>query len=343
MSIIAGLRDYTIGTDISTYGHWLFLNAKEKLGVINFVKSHQEIDVLYSCFVYIIAQIFTYEHWLYFFTGLWIYGFTLAGIKKYEKYASVSWIWVCYLFLLYGDTLNAMRQCMAMALCIWAFQYVLERKYVKYVFCILIACLFHITAIVYMGIFVVYELIKRKNSLVIKGSLLLGLSIVLFSYNKVLLLLIKLGFFNEKFERYLTVNVKWTSVNPILIRIPFLFLILLFYHIFLEKINIQKEKEKNNIIKSQEVFGSFLLIMAIIEIMTAEMRSVNVTLYRISLYFCMFRCIAIGRVVNVVNRNNKKIIKIVIIALLIVIWIYQNVVQRNNEIYPYKSIILNIR
>ena len=341
VSIMAGVRDYTIGTDISTYGHWLFLEARKKTGLYNFVMHHREIDILYSCFVYIVAQFFKSEHWLYFYTGVWIYGFALAGIIQYKKYASVSWIWVCYLLLLYGDTLNAMRQCMAMSLGIWAFHFVIEKKYVKYVFTVMISCLFHIKAVVFFGIWLIYEIIKKKNNFIVKCGIVIGLIFTLLIYNKILVILINWGLFNEKFERYLTTDLSLTSINPILIRIPFLIIILIFYHLFLlERKNI-KGHEKNNI-ELERIIGSFIILMIFFEIIIAEMRSVNVTLYRISLYFCMFRCIAMGRVVKVINNNNRLIVKISILLLLGIIWVYQNVYQGNNDIYPFTSQILGI-
>ena len=115
-AILAGIRDYTIGTDIATYGHWLFIGAKQASNPLKFAFSNTSIDFLYSILVYSTAHLFSSEHWLYFFTGLLIYGFTMAGIYRYRKIISISIAWVCFLFLFYGDTLNAMRQCIAMSI-----------------------------------------------------------------------------------------------------------------------------------------------------------------------------------------------------------------------------------
>lgn len=84
-SVLAGIRDYTIGTDIATYGHWLFIAAQNAKNPITFALSKTSIDFLYSVFVYCTAHIFQAEHWLYFFTGALIYGFTIAGLYRYRK------------------------------------------------------------------------------------------------------------------------------------------------------------------------------------------------------------------------------------------------------------------
>lgn len=53
-SVLAGIRDYTIGTDIATYGHWLFIAAQNAKNPITFALSKTSIDFLYS--VLFIAQ-----------------------------------------------------------------------------------------------------------------------------------------------------------------------------------------------------------------------------------------------------------------------------------------------
>lgn len=97
-ALLAGIRDYTIGTDIATYGHWLFIGAKQAPNPLKFAFSNTSIDFLYSILVYSTAHLFSSEHWLYFFTGLLIYGFTMAGIYRYRKIISISIAWVCFLF-----------------------------------------------------------------------------------------------------------------------------------------------------------------------------------------------------------------------------------------------------
>lgn len=47
-SVLAGIRDYTIGTDIATYGHWLFIAAQNAKNPITFALSKTSIDFLYA-------------------------------------------------------------------------------------------------------------------------------------------------------------------------------------------------------------------------------------------------------------------------------------------------------
>lgn len=83
-------------------------------------------------------------------------------------------------------------------------------------------------------------------------------------------------------------------------------------------------------------------MMILMEMLTAEMRMVNVTLYRISLYFGMYRCIAIGRLFKVLKSNNRIIVMAVLWLILIIVWIYQNALQGNNQIYPFTSELIGL-
>lgn len=82
--------------------------------------------------------------------------------------------------------------------------------------------------------------------------------------------------------------------------------------------------------------------MMLLEILTAEMRTINTTLYRLSLYFGMYRCIGIGRLVKTLKLSNRMIVATILWILLIVTWIYQNVIQGNNQIYPFTSELIGL-
>ena len=79
----------------------------------------------------------------------------------------------------------------------------------------------------------------------------------------------------------------------------------------------------------------------------SELRIFSVTLYRICLYFGVFRCLGIGRLVAALRESPKfrkweKPIIVLLLAMLAVIWVYQVVLQGNDEIYPYTSELLHI-
>ena len=153
-------------------------------------------------------------------------------------------------------------------------------------------------------------------------------------YSVLLQFFINVGLFSDKYTRYLGGSSGF-SINPILIRLPFIILILVIYKQFC---NYQSAKYQ-----SLEKYNTdFLIIMLIIEMLTAEMRALLPALYRISFCFGYAKCIAYSRIAKVHTKNERVIYSFTIIVFLIILWVYQNVLQGNNEIYPYTSIILGI-
>lgn len=331
-AILAGIRDYTIGTDIATYGHWLFIGAKQAPNPLKFAFSNTSIDFLYSILVYSTAHLFSSEHWLYFFTGLLIYGFTMAGIYRYRKIISISIAWVCFLFLFYGDTLNAMRQCIAMSILLFAFSYFQSGDKRSFYILFVMAFLFHSTAVIGVVFVVVYRLLEKSNSLKMRAWILVGTMAVMLGYAKIVDLAVRLGMLNEKFLKYGMQTGAGFSLNPVIIRLPYLIFIMLFYSVY----------TGNGENKIEKLFADYIIMMILFEMLTAEMRAINPTLYRVSLYFGMYRYIGMGRVVKSLKSNNRIIVTWVIWILLIATWIYQNIVQGNNQIYPYTSELIGL-
>ena len=82
--------------------------------------------------------------------------------------------------------------------------------------------------------------------------------------------------------------------------------------------------------------GDFYLLMVLMELMTTLMTVFVSTLYRIALYFVMFRCMSYARICKVNKIMNNRIFKCVfLIIYLLIVFIYQNQIKGDNQIYPY--------
>jgi hypothetical protein len=80
----------------------------------------------------------------------------LACTMSYIKYSQVSWT-VALFLLFYGTyynySFNAVRQCVATAIFLFAIRFIIQGKFFRYIFCIFIAMGFHSMAIVYIPIY----------------------------------------------------------------------------------------------------------------------------------------------------------------------------------------------
>lgn len=78
-----------------------------------------------------------------------------AIIKLYYKY-SVDYFLTAYLFIASGSftwLMSGIRQFLAVAIVLYGFDYILERKTKKFIFLVIIASLFHISAIIWLPVY----------------------------------------------------------------------------------------------------------------------------------------------------------------------------------------------
>lgn len=342
VSLLAGVRDLNVGTDIWTYGEWLFRAAARHPQFRVFIKGNTDIDILYLVLTFLSGKFFSDSHWLYFFTGLLIYGFMLAGLWRYRRKISVSYAWLLYLLTFYGDTLNAMRQCIAVSISFLALGLAFDKQYKKFVISIVVAILFHNSAIIALGIFVIWQFLNNHDSILSKMAIVVGSLGILLYYGQIIQILVSLRILNDRFSRYTTRGVGF-QLNPILIRIPFIIIIMIFFHQFV----MYKRKDADALDSRRE--GDFLVIMLILELLTAEMRAFISTFYRMSFYFGTYKMVAYSRMIKPFmgrgenSRLTRMLVYILVAVFLMVLWYYQNVVQGNNDIYPYTSTILGIK
>ena len=332
VSILAGLRDYSIGTDIMSYGNDLFYHFDNGAPLFQTIQRTTNIEPLYLMLCWISALLGNSPHLLYFLTGLIIYGFVMAGLVHYSDKFPLTLSWLGFLCLLYGNTYNAMRQSLALAIGFWSLHFLKDGKTIKFFLGVVVAFFFHTTAIIYIAIYALALILKVNNKQYIKVLMIVGVILAMYSFNELLTLFINIGIFNAKVERYLIKDTDVAfSLNAILIRLPFLFLILLDYKRFQQPtFNKMKAFEQAN--KSD-----FYLLMVLMELMTTLMTAFVSTLYRIALYFVMFRCMSYARICKVDNIKNNRIFKCVfLIIYLFIVFIYQNQIKGDNQIYPYK-------
>ena len=183
------------------------------------------------------------------------------------------------------------------------------------------------------------------------------MGVILF-YSPLLRIVLNMNLLPAKFARYMAKGVA-VALNPTILRLPFLLPVILYYDRFcgFEEISGDSALAGSARITGNEdtaedpetagkkgfwedrsgtqVLGMFVVIMLLLEICTVQLRSVRPALYRISYYFGYYRFIAYSRLVRILRRDNRAIIALALIVYLLALWYYQNVIQGNNEIYPY--------
>lgn len=177
LCIIAGVRDITVGTDITVYVTRLMTVVESSPNIIDYLIS-SESDIFFSLIIFLgfkLGDINTVLFIIELMVVIPIYIY--AYLEKNEK--SFTLVNLVFFLTMYCVSLNFMRQSIAMAFCILSYHFFDCKKEKKAFLLIMVAMLFHKTAVIFVGIFFINYLIKNNIKyrsiniiLIIFGSLL---------------------------------------------------------------------------------------------------------------------------------------------------------------------------
>lgn len=162
LSLFAGMREYTVGTDSWNYTY----NFRYNLNTYNFSFS-ENVEYGYQIFEYTLLQ-FTHNYfWLFFISALFIVSSFLTIIRKY----SVNYLFSYFLYFtlgIYTFFFNGLRQGIAIAIVAIAIPFILKKKIIQFLLFVGFASLFHISAIILIPFYFLINLnIKTIYKLII--------------------------------------------------------------------------------------------------------------------------------------------------------------------------------
>lgn len=110
-----------------------------------------------------IVKNFTHDYvWLLFISAIiTMYILTKAILENSENYV-ISILFV-FITAMYFDMTNLVRQCIALSIFMYAIKYINKREIKKYILCIIIAMMFHISILFLMPVYFLYDF-NVKNS-----------------------------------------------------------------------------------------------------------------------------------------------------------------------------------
>lgn len=339
VTLLAGVRDTTVGTDGEAYRWWVW-DAENCASVFDAMKMGRGTEPVYMTLIYFAARTLGGINGLFFLSALLTYVFVMAALILLRDSIFLPYGWAAYLFLFYGNSLNQLRQALAMTMVLLGIALVMRKKYLPGVLLVLLAVGAHNTAVLGIGMLLVYLILKKWDTLPVRSVMVAGLVGAAVFYQPLFHLLEKLGLPIGRFAGYLNAGAVHFSLNPILVRLPFLLLALWLYR----DLPAEDPEGKGTLSRAD---ADFLLIMMTAELVTAEMRILSVDIYRISLYFGVLRCVLIGRTARILAEKKEKtvlyrMILAGLLALLVLIWLYQAVLKGNDAIIPYTSTLLHI-
>lgn len=331
ISAFAGVRDKTVGTDVTVYAEPIF-ESIDKYG-LNFTLRYSNVEKLYVYLTYFIWEINGNLNTVLF--GVQMLISIPLGIYLYHNrnQVSITISILIYMFVFYGLNFNLMRQSIAMAIVLFGIRYVAKRDFIKYFVCIILAMNFHLTAVTMLPVYFIYPLFLKKEKNIYQIIILSIVVLIVVTLKNVLGILLGYGLIPEKFSSYLNqflINGVDFQLIASIFKIGFFVLIFL-YNKFSRDSN---EHEK-----------SFMFFLAVIDLIIFQCGALISYAERISYYFSIITYMFfLPRLVNIVKKNkfNKITIRMIILAYIGIYWYVTFVILRVSCIIPYTSQIINI-
>ncbi len=153
LTFVAGFRSYTVGTD--TFQYTVIFN--NPFYSTTFIKAP-----LFCYLSYFLMNISNNPTFLFLVYEFIIYGLISLRLWELREYSSYTYSFMFFFCFCFFETMNGLRQYVAVSIIFFGTRYLFEGRYIKYIITILIAYIFHVTALLgFLGI--VTELFNCKN------------------------------------------------------------------------------------------------------------------------------------------------------------------------------------
>ena len=179
-AFLAMFRSEYVGNDTSVYAS-LFYKIASSANYLNYAHRY-EIGYIYLNKV--LSSIFDNHQILLVITSGYIYFVFGRFIYKYSKSPWLS-VFLFFTMRYFDMSMSVIRQMLAIATLILSYDYIIEKKPLKFYLTVLIACLFHVAAIVFLP---AYHISKFKISNKFTITMLIFTGVSFYYFDKILTL-----------------------------------------------------------------------------------------------------------------------------------------------------------
>ncbi len=305
--IVSAIR-YRVGTDWMIYDEYFFaINSGE-----NSFK-----EPLFNLLNKLIYTLSKDSQWLFVISALLGLVFVFLAVYKQSKYIPFS-ILLFFLSTFYFNSLNQIRQGIAMCIFLYAYQYARQEKWKKYFIWIIIATGFHISSLVYLAVYFLY---KWKADLK-KHIIAFVVTLVCMPVLKVLLVkIISLTSYGWYFDS------SYASNDFLLAGFLISFLILVLHEYYL-LVGGEDDKSYSCMVNMQ-------LLCVISLLCTGFIPQVS----RIASAFEIISIISLPKMVLREQERNRRIVVYILITLLLLVKLLYNVyICGFYDVIPYQTI-----
>lgn len=300
MLILASMRDLQFGTDLVGYNASFIrlsdISWKETLVIFNFNTVNEPF---FYYFTKIIADLgLSFNFYLILLLAISMY-FTHLTLKRYSSAVALSYL--IYISLgYYFFNLNGIRQSLSIGLLLYSFHFLIINKNLKFVFFVLFASLFHVSALAFL-VFLLIRNIRLTDRLLIISFIILGIVFVFSS--EIIELMLSISFI-AKYSYYLSsgIGLNYTSL---LIHAS----ILLFIYI----------SNKNT---QYTIVGDLIMKSLVIGLVFIILSTVVAEFFRVAMYFNILSIIAVPLAIDRTKHIKNRVIILSGIVFLLITYVF---------------------
>ena len=174
LMIFLGLRGLSVGIDTNAY--YSFFEDSKHLNLIDIFDV--SVEQGYWLFQFIIGRVFGDFQFLLIITAIIYVGIVSYNIYRYSVNPMFSYI-LFIIFGFYSFGMSATRQTLAMAIVMIAYNFIVDKKFIKFLIVTLIAASFHISAMIFLPAYL-FNYLKISKKTIIS---LLGFGLLLFFFD----------------------------------------------------------------------------------------------------------------------------------------------------------------
>lgn len=164
-SILAGIRDVSVGTDVLVYAYPVFKDAYYAPDFDSLFYQWQRIEVGYLWLNYLVSGM-TSSHNVFLGLIMFIELLFIFLILRQWKNKIPLWVGMLIFYLLFFNlSLNMMRQAIALSIGFYGMKYIFNRKFFLFAFWIFVGFLFHKSNIVLVLFYPLYTFANKFRSI----------------------------------------------------------------------------------------------------------------------------------------------------------------------------------
>ena len=315
---IAGVRSQEVGTDVNVYVTRLINVSESSAGFFQYIKNANS-DLFFAILIYF-GYLFKDINVVLFFielaAALPIYIYAYLERKNQSLTVTV----LIFLLTMYCTSLNLMRQSIAISICLLAYHYFNEKHYKKATVTLLIATLFHKTALIFVIAFFINYLINKKIEK--KGNLIFIFVICMVFFSLFMDKFIALTSYSDYLE---SENLMRTfSIGSILKKLFWIGL-----GIISIRYRSNDEKKYNNVL-----VGTILAVVSLIlTILSFKIPGTG----RLGYYFNDVSYFLLVQAIPQSFKQKKEVLIALILILALLWWNMTAVDNDSSKVYPYHS------